>query len=627
MLDETLDRICLKRENQKIIVMTVGNIGYLQLLKNWWLSIDKNTDMSVNSLILSYDEPLVEKIKQLLPLCNVCHISYKASSEAIQFKQQGWDEVTLFKLYAIHLLIQRGYTVYYIDPDVYVIKNSIPNLISLMSGCTKMLIQQGKPYCSGVIFAPPNEVTNKLFDPIEWSQCKTDDEHYIIDFFGCKYKHLSQHVRILDLERYPNGLVWKMGYTPEKVADLIDKGVLELLHFNYIAGIENKIQRMKMYGMWNKIMRIIDVPHIFTPDINQVILDKKRNKYPPHQEGDQIESYTHKYMANYLKTHIIHSEYDYLPICWTALSLKNCTDLTQSLCKWLFEFRKNNPDTKCWTVVQHCKGIELSMGIVLPDDWLIFSTSDPNACYEFKKVQCIAPLSEKEKIVLLKNIPRVVNTGVRNSAESAKKLYLRNKRILQELKSFNQFQETLSRGSISVKNKVYIPLLSSVHPSSNKKTWTANRKYLASFMGDLTISDVRTNMQKYCKGPGVVIQSGNCDNNADTHKFEELMLNSTFALCPRGFGNTSFRLVEAMQFGAIPVYISDVFTLPYSDVLDWNKFCVIVKHDEIENLYQRLSSITLSQIQDYRENIQKVYDSYFTMDGCCSYLVRYFNKK
>lgn len=44
----------------------------------------------------------------------------------------------------------------------------------------------------------------------------------------------------------------------------------------------------------------------------------------------------------------------------------------------------------------------------------------------------------------------------------------------------------------------------------------------------------------------------------------ELMARSKYALCPRGYGQTSFRIQEAIQYGAIPVYISDEFVFPYN---------------------------------------------------------------
>lgn len=47
--------------------------------------------------------------------------------------------------------------------------------------------------------------------------------------------------------------------------------------------------------------------------------------------------------------------------------------------------------------------------------------------------------------------------------------------------------------------------------------------------------------------------------------FCEILARSKYVLCPRGYGQTSFRIMEALQYGAIPVYISDQFILPHYD--------------------------------------------------------------
>ncbi len=167
-----------------------------------------------------------------------------------------------------------------------------------------------------------------------------------------------------------------------------------------------------------------------------------------------------------------------------------------------------------------------------------------------------------------------------------------------------------------------IPLLSSVHSSAVKANWKNKRPILASFVGQLTVHSVRQLMVEYL-GNKFPIEGGKYKDTDDTDKFDYLMLNSTFALCPRGYGNTSYRLVEAMQYGAIPVYISDVFSLPYTDVIDWNKICIVVTPNEIEGLYERLNAITQQQIYEYRQNIKDVYEDYFTMNGCCKNILRY----
>lgn len=52
------------------------------------------------------------------------------------------------------------------------------------------------------------------------------------------------------------------------------------------------------------------------------------------------------------------------------------------------------------------------------------------------------------------------------------------------------------------------------------------------------------------------------------HSLEDycrVLARSKYALAPRGYGPTSFRIMEAMHYGAIPVYVSDEFIWPYNE--------------------------------------------------------------
>jgi len=102
-----------------------------------------------------------------------------------------------------------------------------------------------------------------------------------------------------------------------------------------------------------------------------------------------------------------------------------------------------------------------------------------------------------------------------------------------------------------------------------------------------------------------------------------LMMSSTFALCPRGFGNTSFRLIEAIEYGAIPVYISDVYSFPFEDVIDWNKCCIKVPESQLGNLHSVLinfiqNTTNLIEMQTY---IHEVYNKYFTYEKCSDHIL------
>lgn len=99
-----------------------------------------------------------------------------------------------------------------------------------------------------------------------------------------------------------------------------------------------------------------------------------------------------------------------------------------------------------------------------------------------------------------------------------------------------------------------------------------------------------------------------------------LMARSVFALCPRGYGKSSFRIAEAIQYGAIPVYISNEFVLPYKE-----HFPGILAMSE-PDLYDQLkenscahSFIALNQqILDAKKN--------YTYEGCKERILAEVNK-
>lgn len=94
----------------------------------------------------------------------------------------------------------------------------------------------------------------------------------------------------------------------------------------------------------------------------------------------------------------------------------------------------------------------------------------------------------------------------------------------------------------------------------------------------------------------------------------ELMHKSTFAMVPRGYGKTSFRICEALQFGAIPIYVSDEFIIPGHK--DFNEYGVLIHSDQINEIDDILKSISVDQIVSKQEAGKRIYEEMFTFSGC-----------
>lgn len=104
--------------------------------------------------------------------------------------------------------------------------------------------------------------------------------------------------------------------------------------------------------------------------------------------------------------------------------------------------------------------------------------------------------------------------------------------------------------------------------------------------------------------------------------FRQITQASHFALAPRGYGLSSFRLYEIMQLGTIPVYVSDKHWLPWQDELDWTEFCVIIKPDQIPQLYNILNDISEEKREQMLAKIKEVYPKYFTLEGMCDQILK-----
>ncbi|KAL4191814.1 hypothetical protein AMTRI_Chr06g169090 [Amborella trichopoda] len=72
---------------------------------------------------------------------------------------------------------------------------------------------------------------------------------------------------------------------------------------------------------------------------------------------------------------------------------------------------------------------------------------------------------------------------------------------------------------------------------------------------------------------------------------EEGFKRSRYCLHVKGYEVNTARISDALNYGCVPVIVSDHYDLPFANVLDWTKFAVIVSHGDVRFLKQILMSI------------------------------------
>lgn len=163
---------------------------------------------------------------------------------------------------------------------------------------------------------------------------------------------------------------------------------------------------------------------------------------------------------------------------------------------------------------------------------------------------------------------------------------------------------------------------------------TIHRKYLYSFQGAYNprcyLTDIRSKIFKmkhpekcFVKDIGgwhyesmVYSNKQNTDgelneNETDidrTNKYNKLLLDSRYSLCPSGSGPNSIRFWESLAVGSIPVILADTLELPSHEL--WDDAIVRIPEKKIDELPIILSSISEEKEQEMRENCMILYKYY-----------------
>jgi hypothetical protein len=181
------------------------------------------------------------------------------------------------------------------------------------------------------------------------------------------------------------------------------------------------------------------------------------------------------------------------------------------------------------------------------------------------------------------------------------------------------------------KGDVIIPLIyedtTNQLESIPKLAWD-DKQHMCSFVGSNTSNQVLPNCRQLmidslAGKPGYQILADDWKPEVGTNRqqrFIDVTQHSRFALAPRGYGRTSFRLFEVLKMGIIPIYLwNDEEWLPYKnpvhgETVDYSKFIIsqrVTGPESFTELDKRLNSITPDEYKAMQAYYTSVADRFY----------------
>ncbi|KAJ0966237.1 hypothetical protein J5N97_027375 [Dioscorea zingiberensis] len=88
--------------------------------------------------------------------------------------------------------------------------------------------------------------------------------------------------------------------------------------------------------------------------------------------------------------------------------------------------------------------------------------------------------------------------------------------------------------------------------------------------------------------------------------YQKKFYSTKFCICPGGSQVNSARITDSIHYGCIPVILSNYYDLPFNDILDWQKFSLILKESDVYQLKSILKSVSYEKFLALHKNLVEV---------------------
>ncbi|XP_013790088.1 exostosin-1-like, partial [Limulus polyphemus] len=359
-------------------------------------------------------------------------------------------------------------------------------------------------------------------------------------------------------------------------------------------------------------------------------------------------NYTKHTLRSYLDTHEIHREKD---LVYSARLRRNerstSADTVTCTMDTCFDFSRCKDDFKVYVYPVEDKISSVYRNILNVIEESRFYTKDPlQACLFILSLDTLdrdhlSPDYVKNMQIRLSQQAKYWNDGKNHLLFN---LYSGTWPDYCEDLGFDVGQAIIAKASFSLSKfrpqfDISIPLFPKNHPNKGGERGTltsnnfpVNQKYILVFKGKRYVhgigSETRNSLYHVHNNNDIILvttcrhgkswkqmKDRRCETDNeefDRWDYHFLMHNSTFCLVPRGRRLGSFRFLEALQAGCIPLLLSNGWELPFGEVIDWTKATVWADERLLLQVPDVVRSVNQTRVHALRQHTQILWENYFS---------------